>query len=143
MIVRTPLLARQVERSLAAAPQAAGSAAAATGGEPGKPPALPPAEQVAALIAGRRAVFPKDMNGQAVSRGEIEQLLAAANWAPTHKKTQPWRFVVMGEPPPGFWCCRAARALPGGGNAAGRPALPGRPLIQPPLPRRRRCQGGV
>jgi hypothetical protein len=93
MIVRTPMLARQAERALAAAPRAA----AAAGGEPGTPSGPPPAEQVAALIAGRRAIFPKDMNGEAVSRGEIEALLTAANWAPTHKKTQPWRFVVLGE----------------------------------------------
>ena len=26
----------------------------------------------------------------------MEALLEAANWAPTHGKTEPWRFVVMG-----------------------------------------------
>ena len=26
----------------------------------------------------------------------IEEALAAANWAPTHGKTEPWRFVVVG-----------------------------------------------
>ena len=29
-------------------------------------------------------------------RQEIEQLMEAANWAPTHGRTEPWRFVVIG-----------------------------------------------
>ena len=27
----------------------------------------------------------------------MEQLLEAANWAPTHGKTEPWRYVVLGK----------------------------------------------
>ncbi len=30
-------------------------------------------------------------------RETIEQLLEAANWAPTHGKTEPWRWVVLSE----------------------------------------------
>jgi nitroreductase len=30
-----------------------------------------------------------------VPRQHIEQMLEAANWAPTHGKTEPWRFVVF------------------------------------------------
>ena len=30
-------------------------------------------------------------------RQEVEQLLEAANWAPTHGRTEPWRFVVLGQ----------------------------------------------
>ncbi len=30
-------------------------------------------------------------------RERIEQLLEAANWAPTHGKTEPWRWVVLSE----------------------------------------------
>lgn len=26
----------------------------------------------------------------------MENMLEAANWAPTHGKTEPWRFVVLG-----------------------------------------------
>ena len=29
-------------------------------------------------------------------RSVVEQLLDAANWAPTHGKTEPWKFVVLG-----------------------------------------------
>lgn len=50
------------------------------------------------LIKRRRSVFPVQYNGKAVSREDIETVLEAANWAPTHKKTEPWRFkVVTGE----------------------------------------------
>ncbi len=30
-----------------------------------------------------------------VSQEEVTQLLEAANWAPTHGKTEPWRFAVL------------------------------------------------
>lgn len=30
-------------------------------------------------------------------REQVEQLLEAANWAPTHGRTEPWRFVVLGK----------------------------------------------
>ena len=30
-------------------------------------------------------------------RSALEQMLEAANWAPTHGKTEPWRFVVLSE----------------------------------------------
>jgi nitroreductase len=48
-----------------------------------------------ALIRQRRAVFPKTYTGEPVDRAVIEQLLENANWAPTHKFTEPWRFVVF------------------------------------------------
>jgi nitroreductase len=47
------------------------------------------------LIKRRRAVFPAQYNQEQVTREEIEHLLAAANWAPTHKRTEPWRFKVL------------------------------------------------
>ena len=28
----------------------------------------------------------------------IEYLLEAGNWAPTHHKTQPWRYIVISGP---------------------------------------------
>jgi nitroreductase len=47
------------------------------------------------LIRQRRSVFPKDYTGETVSDEIINQLLENANWAPTHKLTEPWRFVVF------------------------------------------------
>lgn len=50
------------------------------------------------LIARRRAVFPAQYNDKPILRKDIEKILEAANWAPTHKKTEPWRFkVITGE----------------------------------------------
>ncbi len=47
------------------------------------------------LIKKRRAVFPDQYNDKPISRSTLEQILQAANWAPTHKRTEPWRFKVM------------------------------------------------
>jgi len=47
------------------------------------------------IIAKRRAVFPVQYNQEAISREEIEMLLKAANWAPTHRRTEPWRFRIF------------------------------------------------
>lgn len=47
------------------------------------------------LIANRRSVYPKQYNGLPVVDALIEQMLANANWAPTHGLTEPWRFVVF------------------------------------------------
>ena len=50
------------------------------------------------LIGQRRAVYPAQYNDKPVSRETIQKLLEAANRAPTHRLTQPWRFkVVLGE----------------------------------------------
>ena len=56
---------------------------------------LPSPEETLHLIKSRRSVMPKDFSGESVSRAEVEQLLEAANWAPTHGRTEPWRYVVI------------------------------------------------
>ena len=45
-------------------------------------------------IQQRRSI--KRFTERPVTRGEIEQLLAAATLAPNHRLTQPWRFHVLG-----------------------------------------------
>jgi nitroreductase len=53
-------------------------------------------DQLSTLIQRRRAVFPKFyVPGKPIERALIEQLLENANWAPTHKRTEPWRFQVF------------------------------------------------
>ncbi len=47
------------------------------------------------LIKNRRSVFPAQYNDKPIERETIEKILEAANWAPTHKKTEPWRFKVF------------------------------------------------
>ena len=48
------------------------------------------------LIRERRSVFPRQYDpGKPVDDTIVQQLLENANWAPTHKLTQPWRFTVF------------------------------------------------
>lgn len=58
---------------------------------------MPSPEQTLKLIKTRRSVFPKDYNGEKPPLAVVARLLDAANWAPTHGKTEPWRFVVLAE----------------------------------------------
>ncbi|KAE8892474.1 hypothetical protein PF005_g9755 [Phytophthora fragariae] len=51
------------------------------------------------LIAERRSVFPPDYDSaRQVPRAVLDKMLEAANWAPTHGRTEPWRFVVFEAP---------------------------------------------
>ncbi|HET9054111.1 MAG TPA: nitroreductase, partial [Cyclobacteriaceae bacterium] len=52
-------------------------------------------EAVNALLRNRRSIFPKDYTGEKVDDVIIHQMLENANWAPTHKFTEPWRFIVF------------------------------------------------
>jgi nitroreductase len=47
------------------------------------------------LIATRRSVYPPQYIDKEIPDAAIEVILENANWAPTHKLTQPWRFKVM------------------------------------------------
>jgi nitroreductase len=60
------------------------------------------------LIANRRSIYPKTFNDTPLERAQIERLLEAANAAPNHKRTEPWRLkVFFGEGQPqilaAFW----------------------------------------
>ena len=52
-------------------------------------------EAVRKVIRGRRSIFPQAYTDEEVSDGIINQMLENANYAPTHKLTQPWRFKVV------------------------------------------------
>lgn len=47
------------------------------------------------LIRQRRSVYPNMYSGEPVSDDIIQEMLENANWAPTHRLTEPWRFVVF------------------------------------------------
>ncbi len=47
------------------------------------------------VIRNRRSIFPAQYNDKPVSNEFIKMLLENANWAPTHRLTQPWRFKVL------------------------------------------------
>lgn len=54
-------------------------------------------ETIKKLITYRRSVFPPSYTDQAIPAELLIELLDCANAAPTHKLTQPWRFVVFRE----------------------------------------------
>ena len=47
------------------------------------------------VIASRRSVFQQQYSGERVNDAIVHQMLKNANWAPTHKLTEPWRFSVF------------------------------------------------
>ncbi len=47
------------------------------------------------LLANRRSVYQGQYTGEPVPDEVVKQMLVNANWAPTHKLTEPWRFVVF------------------------------------------------
>lgn len=52
-------------------------------------------ETLSKIIKRRRSIFPASYIQKEISPAVIEQILESANYAPTHKLTQPWRFVVI------------------------------------------------
>lgn len=50
---------------------------------------------ISSLIASRRSIYPEQYNDQPVTEAEVGSLLEVANWAPTHRRTEPWRFKVF------------------------------------------------
>ncbi len=53
-------------------------------------------DQVNLLIHSRRSVYTNQfISGKPIPEEIIRQLLENANWAPTHKNTEPWRFVIF------------------------------------------------
>ncbi len=49
---------------------------------------------VRAVIRSRRSRFPAEYTGARLDDEVVRQVLESANWAPTHKLTEPWRFAV-------------------------------------------------
>lgn len=47
------------------------------------------------IIKNRRSIFPAQYNSIEIEKETIVKILEAANWAPSHKKTEPWRFKVV------------------------------------------------
>lgn len=51
--------------------------------------------EILKAIHYRRAVFQASFTDQEISDENLSLILDAANAAPTHKRTQPWRFVIF------------------------------------------------
>lgn len=55
-------------------------------------------ERLFEIITARRSMGLSRLSSDPVDRKVIEAMLEAANWAPSHEDTEPWRFTVfMGE----------------------------------------------
>lgn len=46
------------------------------------------------IIKNRRSTPPRFLAKKEISKETIFEILESANWAPNHKKTEPWRFKV-------------------------------------------------
>ena len=51
-------------------------------------------EVIADVVKNRRSVGAGKMNGRTIDNETVNQLLNLADWAPTHGRTEPWRFFV-------------------------------------------------
>lgn len=47
------------------------------------------------IIETRRSIFPKDYLDEDISQEILDEILNAAQFAPNHKRTKPWRFKVF------------------------------------------------
>ena len=52
-------------------------------------------EALSDIIKNRRAIYPRMYNDRPISDETIMDILETANWAPNHKKTEPWRFKIF------------------------------------------------
>lgn len=50
---------------------------------------------VNSVVRNRRSIYTSMFSGERVEDEVINQMLENANWAPTHKLTEPWRFTVF------------------------------------------------
>ena len=52
-------------------------------------------EMIDKVIERRRSVYQQQYTNERVNDAIVKRILSNANWAPTHKLTEPWRFVVF------------------------------------------------
>ena len=53
------------------------------------------ADQITKIIRDRRSIFPPMYTGEVIEDSVLWEILENANWAPNHRKTEPWFFVVL------------------------------------------------
>ncbi len=51
--------------------------------------------EINAVIRDRRTIYPEQYSDRVVHEEIVRELLTNATWAPTHGKTQPWKFIVF------------------------------------------------
>ena len=53
--------------------------------------------EITEIIKDRRTIYPEQYSNRKIHKEIVEDVLNNAIWAPTHGKTQPWRFQVFME----------------------------------------------
>lgn len=71
------------------------SDSAAVLGDSAQEEVRPSPQKLMAALAHRRSMGLARLSDDPVDPRLIEQMLEAANWAPSHDETEPWRFVVF------------------------------------------------
>ena len=51
-------------------------------------------DEISRLIRHRRSLYPAQYSREIIKKEIIDEILENANWAPTHKLSEPWRFTV-------------------------------------------------
>lgn len=54
-------------------------------------------EAIKQAIENRRNINPVDFIDKKINDEDIKNILALANWAPTHGRTEPWRIIVLAD----------------------------------------------
>lgn len=52
-------------------------------------------EVVTRIIRCRKSIYADSYTGGSLSEKVLKEILVNATWAPTHKMTEPWRFIVL------------------------------------------------
>lgn len=47
------------------------------------------------IIRSRRTIYANNYINKPISEELLVEIIANATWAPTHKRTEPWRFIVL------------------------------------------------
>ncbi len=50
--------------------------------------------EITEVIRNRRTIYPEQFSTRKVQKDMVQHILTNALWAPTHGKTEPWRYVV-------------------------------------------------
>jgi len=53
------------------------------------------ANELLELIKQRRSIYPNTYVERPIEDAVLQDILEAANWAPNHRKTEPWRFKIF------------------------------------------------
>lgn len=58
---------------------------------------LHPSTSITEIIRNRRSIYADHYYKKQIPAHELEEILINATWAPTHKMTEPWRFIILSD----------------------------------------------